>query len=61
MQKPDFEIPKHHVRQFFKAFGEQTTAMYIYLNSETIKESLSTEQSGNNLADTVVEWYQKER
>ncbi|NLL79392.1 MAG: hypothetical protein GX234_06340 [Clostridiales bacterium] len=58
-QKEEFCIPEHHVRQFFKAFAEQTTAMYIYLNSETIKESLSVEQSGNNLADTVVEWYQK--
>lgn len=58
IQEPDFDIPEHHVRQFFKAFAEQTTAMYIYLNSETIKESLSIEQSGNNLADTVSNWYE---
>lgn len=58
-RKDGFRIPEHHVRQFFRAFAEQTTAMYIYLNSETIKETLSVEQSGINLADTVVKWYQK--
>ncbi len=58
IQSPDFSIDQKQVRQFLKAFSEQTTSMYVFLHSETIQDYLSVEQSSQNLADTVVAWYQ---
>lgn len=59
IKKGSYTVSELKVRNFFKAFGEQTIRMYIYLNEIDDRDTLSIEESKDNLVKTIVDWYYK--